>query len=263
MSDLNSQSSELLAKILLIGDSAVGKTSVMTRFVDNEFPKSHISTIGVDFKIKRINLTVPDPEDCNSTMNHSVKLQLWDTAGQERYKTLSDSYYRGTHGAVLIYDINCRQTFLNLTDSWHPKLKEQVERQSVYMILGNKKDRASTDREVSEQEGRDLALQLNALFFEVSAKLSNNDENDKSSIKYAMNCLCHQIIINFGNECSKLNQQQKFVARSSSKNSLDFGSSHKNLLNGSSIYSGNILNETTGSESQYCCGIYFPFSLSG
>ena len=94
---------DYLFKLLLIGDSGVGKSCLLLRFADDTYTESYISTIGVDFKIRTIELD-----------GKTIKLQIWDTAGQERFRTLTSSYYRGCHGIILVFDVNERSSFDNL-----------------------------------------------------------------------------------------------------------------------------------------------------
>ncbi|MES1920695.1 GTP-binding protein [Bonamia ostreae] len=147
---------ELLYKLLLIGDSGVGKSSLLLRFTDGSFEKSFISTIGVDFKIKKTKV-----DDKN------VKLQIWDTAGQERFKTITSSYYRGAHGIIIVYDVTQRESFENVK-SWMSEIDVHGSNEVEIVIVGNKVDQGDA-REVSTEEGEQLANSLNVIFIEASA----------------------------------------------------------------------------------------------
>ncbi|KAH9622223.1 hypothetical protein KSS87_010508 [Heliosperma pusillum] len=151
-------------KILLIGDSGVGKSSLLLTFVSTSF--DHLPpTIGVDFKIKL--LTVNDKK---------LKLTIWDTAGQEKFRTLTSSYYRGAQGIVLVYDVTRRETFTNLSDFWAKEVELYSTNQDcVKMLVGNKVDKDS-ERAVTKEEGIALAQQLGSLFIECSAKTRENVE---------------------------------------------------------------------------------------
>ncbi|XP_065759795.1 ras-related protein Rab-35 isoform X2 [Muntiacus reevesi] len=92
-----------LFKLLIIGDSGVGKSSLLLRFADNTFSGSYITTIGVDFKIRTVEIN-----------GEKVKLQIWDTAGQERFRTITSTYYRGTHGVIVVYDVTSAESFVNV-----------------------------------------------------------------------------------------------------------------------------------------------------
>jgi len=143
-------------KLLLIGDSDVGKSSILLRFIDDVFEHIH-STIGVDFKLKILNIN-----------GKKVKLTIWDTAGQERFRTLTASYYRGVDGAILVYDITNRNSFENLQNIWIKELNMYSTTPSVKMLVGNKIDQES--RVVTRDEGKELAQSLGTMFFECSAK---------------------------------------------------------------------------------------------
>jgi len=147
-----------LFKVLLVGDSGVGKSSLLLRFTADTFDDLS-PTIGVDFKVKMMNLG-----------GKRLKLTIWDTAGQERFRTLTSSYYRGAQGIILVYDVSRRATFTDLSDVW---LKE-VERYStnedcIKMLIGNKGDLEEHERVVTKKEGIAFARQHGCLFLEASA----------------------------------------------------------------------------------------------
>lgn len=151
-----------LLKLLLIGDSGVGKSSLLLRFAENKYDEQQLSTIGVDFRVRF--LTVEGVR---------LKLAIWDTAGQERFRTLTSSYYRGAQGIILVYDVGCRDSFENCSHWLQEAEKHGTVPGSVKMIVANKVD---TPRVVSTEEGRQLAAQLGTLFVETSAKTSSNVE---------------------------------------------------------------------------------------
>jgi Ras-related protein Rab-10 len=154
---------DLLFKLLLIGDSGVGKTCLLFRFSDDAFNTTFISTIGIDFKIKTIELG-----------GKRIKLQIWDTAGQERFHTITTSYYRGAMGIMLVYDITSAKTFDNIT-KWLRNIDEHANEDVEKMILGNKCDMADK-RQVSRQKGEEIARQHSVPFLETSAKSNINVE---------------------------------------------------------------------------------------
>ncbi|KPJ02192.1 Ras-related protein Rab-10 [Papilio xuthus] len=135
---------DLLFKLLLIGDSGVGKTCILFRFSDNHFTTTFISTIGIDFKIKTVELR-----------GKKIKLQIWDTAGQERFHTITTSYYRGAMGIMLVYDITNEKTFDDIV-KWLRNIDEHANEDVEKMILGNKCD-MEEKRVVSKERGEALA----------------------------------------------------------------------------------------------------------
>lgn len=156
-------------KILLIGDSGVGKSSLLFSFIS-----SHLDdlapTIGVDFKIKHLPVA-----------GKKLKLTIWDTAGQERFRTLTSSYYRSAQGIMLVYDVTRRETFTNLSDVWAKEVELYSTNQDcVKILVGNKVDKDSgsemTEREVTREEGVALAKEYGCLFLECSAKTRANVE---------------------------------------------------------------------------------------
>jgi Ras-related protein Rab-18 len=142
---------ELAFKILLIGDSGTGKSSLLLRFTDDTFLEEEMSaTIGVDFKVHFLSLPKSHATILNSDR---MKLSIWDTAGQERFRTLTSSYYRGAQGVILVYDVTQRETFDHLIDTWLPELETYTLGNSsgvVKMVVGNKVDKANRQVELSE-----------------------------------------------------------------------------------------------------------------
>ncbi|KAK1396501.1 Rab gtpase c2a, alpha,atrab,atrab18b,atrabc2a,rabc2a [Heracleum sosnowskyi] len=153
-------------KILLIGDSGVGKSSLLLSFMISncQYSLQDLSpTIGVDFKIKLLTIG-----------GKRLKLTIWDTAGQERFGTLTSSYYRGAHGIVLVYDVTRRETFTNLSEIWAKEVDlYSTNEECIKILVGNKVDRDS-ERAVTRQEGMALAQEHKCIFYECSAKTREN-----------------------------------------------------------------------------------------
>ncbi|ORZ08991.1 GTP-binding protein [Absidia repens] len=156
---------DYLFKLVLIGDSGVGKSNLLSRFTTNEFNLESKSTIGVEFATKNIEID-----------NHTIKAQIWDTSGQERYRAITGAYYRGAVGALLVYDITRQTSFQNVTH-WLKELREHADPNIVIMLVGNKSDLSETNRAVTTEEGGALAEQEGFLFMETSALDATNVEN--------------------------------------------------------------------------------------
>lgn len=154
---------DYLFKLLLIGDSGVGKTCLLFRFSEDAFNTTFISTIGIDFKIRTIELN-----------GKRIKLQIWDTAGQERFRTITTAYYRGAMGIMLVYDITSEKSFENIKN-WIRNIEEHASSDVERMILGNKCD-MNDKRQVSKERGERLAIDYGIKFLETSAKTSVNVE---------------------------------------------------------------------------------------
>lgn len=154
---------DYLFKLLLIGDSGVGKTSVLFRFSDDAFNSTFISTIGIDFKIRTIELG-----------DKKIKLQIWDTAGQERFRTITTAYYRGAMGILLVYDITNEKSFENIK-TWIKNIEQHASADVEKMILGNKCD-MEDKRKISKEQGEQLAKEYNVKFMETSAMNRTNVE---------------------------------------------------------------------------------------
>ena len=154
----SSSSFDHLFKILLVGDSGVGKSSILMRFTTDNF-EDMSPTIGVDFKLKMLELE-----------GKRLKLTIWDTAGQERFRTLTSSYYRGAQGIIFAYDVTRKDTFKSLQELWMSEVDMySTIPDAIKMVVGNKVDR-SQDRQVTKEEGKAFARQHGCLFIETSAK---------------------------------------------------------------------------------------------
>jgi Ras-related protein Rab-1A len=155
---------DYLFKMLLIGDSGVGKSCMLFRFSDDTYTDSHISTIGVDFKIKTMEVD-----------GKEVKVQIWDTAGQERFRTITTSYYRGVHAILLVYDITDKESFTNIT-AWMQDVDRYSKESSIKILVGNKCD-LERSREVDYAVAEEYALDNGMTFFETSAKTASGVES--------------------------------------------------------------------------------------
>ncbi|KAM0999376.1 hypothetical protein FF1_006085 [Malus domestica] len=154
---------DYLFKIVLIGDSGVGKSNILSRFTRNEFCLDSKSTIGVEFATRTLQVE-----------GKTVKAQIWDTAGQERYRAITSAYYRGAVGALLVYDITKRPTFENV-QRWLRELRDHADSNIVIMMTGNKSDLINL-RAVSEDDGQSLAEREGLSFLETSALEATNVE---------------------------------------------------------------------------------------
>jgi len=154
---------DYLFKVVLIGDSGVGKSNLLSRFTRNEFNLESKSTIGVEFATRSINVD-----------GKTVKAQIWDTAGQERYRAITSAYYRGAVGALLVYDIAKHATYVNVT-RWLKELRDHADSNIVIMLVGNKSDLKHL-RAVPTEEAKAFAAENGLSFIETSALDSSNVE---------------------------------------------------------------------------------------
>ncbi|XP_026853970.1 ras-related protein Rab-15 [Electrophorus electricus] len=152
---------DVLFRLLLLGDSGVGKTCLLCRFTDNEFHPSHISTIGVDFKMKTLEID-----------GIKVRTQIWDTAGQERYQTITKQYYRRAQGIFLVYDITSERSFQHIM-KWASDIDEYAPDRVQKVLVGNKSDEQEK-RQVATEQGNKLAKAYGMDFFETSACTNHN-----------------------------------------------------------------------------------------
>lgn len=154
---------DYLFKLLLIGDSGVGKSCLLLRFADDTYTESYISTIGVDFKIRTIELD-----------GKTIKLQIWDTAGQERFRTITSSYYRGAHGIIVVYDVTDQESYTNVKQ-WLQEIDRYASENVNKLLVGNKSD-LTTKKVVDNTTAKEFADSLGIPFLETSAKNATNVE---------------------------------------------------------------------------------------
>ena len=199
---------DYLFKIIIIGDSGIGKSAILFRFADDMYNDSYISTIGVDFKIKTIFIN-----------GKIIKLQIWDTAGQERFRTITTSYYRGSHMIFLCYDITDRETFTNL-NIWVNEIKNLASGNVRVIVCGTKLDLAHK-RQVSKQEGQTFADTHGFDYYETSAKQNKNIDElfEKSSEKMLSNFL--SLLNNNSNNSNNLITTKKQII--SHSNTISIG----------------------------------------
>jgi len=157
-------------KVLLLGDSTVGKTCILLKYTDKIFQETHMMTIGLDYRLKTMTLQ----------SGKEVKLQIWDTAGQDRFRSITKNYYKGSHGIILIYDVTSLKTFENVK-SWVSQIHEEISDKVVIYLVGNKID-MDDERKVKTEEGQKLAEELGVPFVETSAKSGENIDNIFSDI---------------------------------------------------------------------------------
>ena len=153
-------------KVVLLGEAGVGKTSIISRYVNDTFSDVLMSTTGASFAVKKLEI---DPE-------HKIKFQIWDTAGQERFRSLAKIFYQNAAVAVLVYDITRRDSFQKLKDFWVKELKENAPSDIILAVAANKSDNYEFEV-VSLKEGKELAKEINAIFKSTSAMLSHGIED--------------------------------------------------------------------------------------
>ncbi|GLT67607.1 hypothetical protein SLA2020_399020 [Shorea laevis] len=158
------QKIDYVFKVVLIGDSAVGKSQILARFARDEFSLDSKATIGVEFQTRTMVI-----------QHKSVKAQIWDTAGQERYRAVTSAYYRGAVGAMLVYDITKRQTFDHIP-RWLEELRSHADKNIVIILIGNKSD-LENQRAVPTEDAKEFAQKEGLFFLETSALEATNVEN--------------------------------------------------------------------------------------
>ena len=147
-------------KVVLVGDAGTGKTCIITRFINNRFDKSKMTTACPSFCTKSVNY----PE-----YNKTINLDIWDTAGQEIYRSISKLFYKGASVGILVYDITSRKSFESIKEYWYNELKENTEEGIIFNLVGNKEDLFEKEA-VKEDEAKEFAKSINAHFYLTSAK---------------------------------------------------------------------------------------------
>ena len=183
---MDKESYEFLFKLILIGDSSVGKSNILLQYLKGKFDANSKATVGVEFGTKNIEIN-----------NKKIKIQIWDTAGQERYRSITSAYYRGAKGAFIVYDITRKETFDNI-DKWVADLKNNGDDNISIVLIGNKSD-LDEKREISKEEGVQKSEEFKTAFMETSAL--NGDNIDK-----AFDELIEQI---YQNNCSMIDEGDK------------------------------------------------------
>ena len=197
----NNPSYDMIFKIVLIGDSSVGKTNMLSRYISNEYDPNSQSTIGVELSTKNYKFD-----------NDEVKVQLWDTAGQEKYRSITSSYYKGAQGCLLVYDITRKETFDNI-DKWHSELKSAADNDINAILVGNKCD-LEKERQITVEEAQKKAKLFNMAFMETSALNGANIEkafNELVNSVYKNNkkSFNHEIKIMLEDKGVEINQEKK------------------------------------------------------
>ncbi|XP_063427103.1 ras-related protein Rab-10-like [Mytilus galloprovincialis] len=187
---------DLLLRLLLVGETGVGKTCLLCKYINQDFISAHISTIGIDFKMKTLQIN-----------DRVVKVQIWDTAGQERFESITKQFYRRAQGVLLVYDMSSRSSF-EAIPKWLAHVEQFCKEDVSVMLLGNKCDREDR-RQVTTKEASQFAKEHGIMFSETSAKSSSNLEK-------AFLDMCTDII----------ESQEQQAAESRSSISLDEDSSH-------------------------------------
>ena len=152
---------EMMFKVVLVGDSFVGKTNIMSKYIKNEFHEDSKATVGVEFGSKQFTVE-----------GHSIKAQIWDTAGQERYKAITSAYYKGAKGAFIVYDITRKQSFESV-DKWVNDVSAVADKKITIILIGNKSD-LEDQRQVTKEQGEEKANKLELAFLETSAFSGEN-----------------------------------------------------------------------------------------
>jgi small GTP-binding protein len=153
----NSTYYDHIFKVLIIGDSSVGKTCFLLRYSDDTFVDNHISTIGLDYKLKMLDID-----------NKLIKMQIWDTAGQDRFRAITKNYYKGSHGIILMFDLTSQDSFNNIKN-WLTQIKDNTNEKIKIILVGNKCD-AINRRVIDKEKAEKLAKDFDLKYIEASAK---------------------------------------------------------------------------------------------
>ncbi|KAL1817902.1 hypothetical protein ACET3Z_020476 [Daucus carota] len=192
---------DYLFKVVIIGDSGVGKSNLLSRFTKNEFSLDSKSTIGVEFATRSIRVD-----------DKVVKAQIWDTAGQERYRAITSAYYRGAVGALLVYDVTRHVTFENV-ERWLKELRDHTDANIVIMLVGNKADLRHL-RAVSTEDAKAFAEREKTYFMETSALESMNVENSFTEVLSQIHHIVSRKALEMGDDPAALPKGQTIAVGS-------------------------------------------------
>uniref|UniRef100_A0A4W5JEX4 Ras-related protein Rab-3 n=1 Tax=Hucho hucho TaxID=62062 RepID=A0A4W5JEX4_9TELE len=190
--DAADQNFDYMFKLLIIGNSSVGKTSFLFRYADDSFTSAFVSTVGIDFKVKTVFRN-----------EKRIKLQIWDTAGQERYRTITTAYYRGAMGFLLMYDITNQDSF-NAVQDWATQIKTYSWDNAQVILVGNKCE-LEDDRLVPTEDSQRLAEDLGFQFFEASAK---DNINVKQVFERLVDVICEKMNESMGGDANLLSNHR-------------------------------------------------------
>ncbi|MBY9015908.1 MAG: GTP-binding protein [Candidatus Lokiarchaeota archaeon] len=180
--DISTEVKEYVFKITILGQSAVGKTSLINQFIEGSFQEDYKPTLGANIIRKDVNI---------EEINAKVRLIMWDLAGQEKYNVIRSMYFQGCVGSLLVYDVTRQDSFAAIESKWLKDFKNYVKKEGAYILIGNKID-LEEQRSVGKKDGEKLAIEIGASsFIETSAKLGKNVEK-------AFKNLVYQILRNYG-----------------------------------------------------------------
>ena len=209
MNEEEDSSYEIIFKTLLIGDANVGKSNLLLRYVKNEFVPDMKSTVGVEFGSKILKIY-----DIN------VKVQIWDTAGQERYRSVTSSYYKGSKGVLIVYDITNYSSFESV-DRWINEFRMKSDENSAIVLVGNKNDNEEL-RKVTIEEGEEKAKKYNLGFFETSAK-------DGKNVDEAFKCLFEKVVENYKKNKEKTEKKGELLQNDENGENINLDFSNQDL----------------------------------
>ena len=170
---------EMIFKVVLVGDSFVGKTNIMSKYIKNEFHEDSKATVGVEFGSKQFTVE-----------GHSIKAQIWDTAGQERYKAITSAYYKGAKGAFIVYDITRKQSF-DSVEKWVNDVTAVADKKITIILIGNKCD-LEDQRQITKEQGEEKANKLEIAFLETSALSGENLDKAFDKMMNEVYKKCHE-----------------------------------------------------------------------
>ena len=174
---ISNESYDQKIKIMVIGESLVGKTALITRYTNNSFSGTYLTTVGIDFQTKLLNIN-----------DKTIKVELWDTAGQERFRNIAKNYFQSSDGFLIVYDITSKSSFEKLS-FWNEQVNLNAPENTKYIIVGNKKD-LEEKREVKIEEGENFAKENKVKFYETSAK-------DGSNVNEVFELLAKEIVADY------------------------------------------------------------------